>query len=151
MPALDNPRHERWCQLVAEAKHTDTEAYQIAYGCDLSSAESNAWRLRADDGLATRIDELAAIPLAKSILSREESLVWLADVVRTPIGKIDERSPLCQSVEHKPDGSVKLKMVPKLESLLANAKLQGWLVERTESTMRLAIYQAGEHKPVVDI
>ena len=159
MPALDNPRHERFAQLVATAKEdgsvrSDTEAYQIAYGCDYDQANANAWRLKGDDGINQRILELKQPISDKFALTKDESLQFLADIVRTPIGKIDEMHPLAQAVKRSPEGNVvEVKMPAKLDALTLNAKLQGWLVERQESSVKLAIYHAGpeQEKPVIDV
>lgn len=160
MPALDNPRHERFCQLVAALKpdgtvRSDMEAYQLAYGCDIEQAHSNAWRLKADEGVNKRISELKQPILDKFALTMEESLQFLAKVVRTPAGEVDENHILAQSVKRSPEGAVtEVKMPAKLEALTLNAKLQGWLTDKTETTIRLGIFTAQApttEKPAIDV
>lgn len=139
MPVLDNPRHERWCQLVAAPKRdgsiiSDTEAYQIAYGSSYETAHTNAWTLRADQGLAARIKELQEPLEAKRKLTLERTYELLHDIAVTPIGEIDEGHPLAQAVKRSPEGNViEVKMPAKLDAITLNAKLQGWLAERGDA------------------
>ncbi len=51
----------------------------------------------------------------------------MAKVVRTPVGEVDERSELAQEIEHKPDGTRKIKMPNKLDALTLDARLCGEL------------------------
>ena len=68
---------------------------------------------------------------AKAVMSGIERRKFLASVVRTPIGQLDENSPLVQSIERRttPDGgeSVKLTMSDKLKAAELDAKLTGEL------------------------
>jgi len=151
MPILDNPRHERFCQLMFEGR-SQAEAYQLTTGCTIESANSNAYRLMEDDGIKGRIRELQAATVKKRMLTRERSLEILHDIVETPIGEINEDHPLAQAVKRSPEGNVVgVKMPAKLDALTLNAKLQGWLTERTEHTLKLSIYHAGDEKPVIDV
>ena len=67
----------------------------------------------------------------KAVLTGIERRQFLASVVRTPIGQLDENSPLVQSIERRttPDGgeSVKLTMSDKLKAAELDAKLTGEL------------------------
>jgi hypothetical protein len=162
MPALDNPRHERWCQLVATPKRdgsvmTDTEAYQLAYGASLENAKTNAWTLRDNQGLQARIKELQAPLEVKRVLSMSEKREFLASVVRTPIGNVDETSPLAQSVKYSGDGGKEIKMPGKLEALKLDAQLAGELTDRGESLTMININLMGmelegrSERPVIDV
>ena len=58
------------------------------------------------------------------VLSKYEKRKFLADVVRTPVGKIDKNSPLCQ--EHiVTDKMERIKMPSKLDALAEDSKLAG--------------------------
>jgi hypothetical protein len=106
----------------------------------------------ADDGIKLRLDELKQQVSDINVLSRVESLQFLANVVRTPIGQIDEMHPLAQAVKRSPEGNVvEVKMPAKLDALTLNAKLQGWLTEKTEHTHRLTVFSADTEKPVIDV
>jgi hypothetical protein len=61
----------------------------------------------------------------KAFLSLEEKRKFLADVVRTPVGQVDEESPLAQEIRYGPDGSTTIKMPGKLNAIELDARLQG--------------------------
>ena len=73
MPILQNARHERLAQLVASGKHSDMEAFKQAGYAD-ESAHQNACRLRANESVAARIEELRARNAEKCQLSRDEAV-----------------------------------------------------------------------------
>jgi hypothetical protein len=121
MPLLEQ-RRERFCQLVTSGK-SDLAAYQEAYQCDYATAQSNAWRLRENEGVVDRIQALQSRIEDKTVLTLIEKRRFLAQVVRTPIGEVDEQSPLCQEVTYDDKGGMKRKMVGKLEALKLDAML----------------------------
>lgn len=153
MPVLDNPRHERFCQLAATLREdgsvrADYEAYQIAYGCDVEQAKSNAWRLKEDEGVKLRILELKQPISDKLALTRDESLQFLANVVRTPVGAVTEDHVLAQSIKRSPEGVVtEIKMPGKLEALKLNAQLQGWLTEGQPQSLLINLNLLGTELP----
>ena len=77
------------------------------------------------------MEKVAKEAEAKAVLTGKERREFLASVVRTPIGKLDENSPLVQSIERRttPDGgeSVKITMSDKLKAAELDAKLTGEL------------------------
>jgi hypothetical protein len=73
MPILQNARHERFAQLVASGKHRDMEAFKQAGYAD-ESAHQNACRLRANESVVARIEELRARNAEKCQLSRDEAV-----------------------------------------------------------------------------
>ena len=58
-------------------------------------------------------------------LSLEEKREFLANVVRTPVGEVDETSSLVQEVTHSADGSRKIKLPDKHRALELDARLMG--------------------------
>ncbi|MCK9587815.1 MAG: terminase small subunit [Terrimicrobiaceae bacterium] len=58
-------------------------------------------------------------------LSLEEKREFLAEVVRTPVGEVDEFSPLTQEVTYSADGSQKIKLPCKHRALELDARLMG--------------------------
>lgn len=80
---LDNPEHERFCQLRSSGKiKTDWEAYQIAYDSSRSVAESCATRLRSDAGICGRIQWIQSQATKGTVLSLQEKRELLASIGR---------------------------------------------------------------------
>ena len=132
VPRLDNPRHERFANLVAKGDITDTEAYQCALQTTWEAADGNAWRLRGDEGIAARIaylQQVLRVDARGTILTLKERREYLAKVVRTPIAEVNEQSVLCQEVNRDGEtGAVtKIKMPGKLDALRLDAELAGEL------------------------
>lgn len=77
MPALTNPRHERFVQELAKGKSQD-EAYELA---GFKPDRGNAARLTANDSIRTRLAELqerAAIKTEMTVASVTERLLSIA-------------------------------------------------------------------------
>jgi hypothetical protein len=79
-----------------------------------------------------------------SILTARERLEFLAAVVRTPVGSIDEHSPLAQEVtieEGEGRSRKKVKMPNKLDALTLDARLRGELdgVHGDKPSLRLRL------------
>jgi hypothetical protein len=60
----------------------------------------------------------------EGVMSLREKRLFLAAVVRTPIGEVDENSPLCQYFQRTKAG-LRVTMVDKLRALELDAKLAG--------------------------
>jgi hypothetical protein len=126
---LRNYRHEQWCHLVCEGK-SDVAAYKMVNLCSQATAEDRAWDIRARSEVARRLVYLQECVSSKKILTLRERREFLASVVRTPVGAIDEHSPLAQEVvyEESDRGSrTKVKMPGKLEALKLDAEMAGEL------------------------
>lgn len=119
---LVEQRHERFAQLVATEGKSDILAYQEAYECSYEVANTNAWRLRGNEGISARIRDLQTLAAAGKVLSLIEKREFLASVVRTPIGEVTEKSVLCQSFKLS-DDTIEYKMVDKLTALKLDALL----------------------------
>jgi len=77
MPALTNPKHERFAQELAKGK-TQAEAYQAA---GYAPSEPNASRLTSNDKVAARVAEIqerAAVRAEISVASITERLLAIA-------------------------------------------------------------------------
>ncbi len=105
-------------------------AYQEAYGVDHETANAIAYRLMVNDGVISRINELKQRCEDKSVLTLIEKRRFLASVVRTPVGEVDESSHLAQSVKYGKDGEKEIKMPGKIEAVKLDAQLMGELVSR---------------------
>lgn len=82
MPVLDNPRHERFAQALAEGKTAD-EAYQLA---GYSENRGNAARLKANDSVASRVAEIqgrAARRTEITVAGITEKLIAIAEKAET--------------------------------------------------------------------
>lgn len=78
MPALENPKHERFAQELAKGKTAD-EAYVNA---GYSENRGNATRLKANERVASRVAEIqerAAVRAEITVASITERLMRLAD------------------------------------------------------------------------
>ena len=78
MPALSNPRHERFAQELAKGK-SQSEAYQDA---GYEPSEPNASRLTRNDKVKSRVAELQERAAASVCVSREWVLEQLVENAR---------------------------------------------------------------------
>lgn len=138
--ALKNQKHEKFAQLVADGASA-LDAYKKAYHCSMEAAAKNAWRLRENEGVKARVSELQEKAADNTVMSIAEKRRFLAEIKRTPIGLVDEKSALCQSYEvvvmdggdDKPSGELrKIKMPDKLKAIELDSKLAGELKDKTE-------------------
>ena len=58
MAALDNPKHERFAQLVAKGGKTYTACYQEVYGAEYDTAASSASDLLRNPKIYGRVEEI---------------------------------------------------------------------------------------------
>lgn len=133
-PGSITAKHEMFCHHVA-AGMTQTNAYRSVYNTPNGSkaATGNAARLMKRQDIRDRVAALKEYVLASRALSKNEKRAFLADIVRTPIGEIDEKSPLAKEVTYdihnRPDGiavtTKKVKAHDKLAALAEDSKLAG--------------------------
>lgn len=138
MSILQNAKREAFARAYAisgDATKAHVKAYGAAKSIRVNAA--NGCRLVTDDNILLRVEEIRkelAPEMKKGmVLSMQEKRAFLALVVRTAIGDIDQLSPLCQqwkeiTTEH--GGSVEYKMPDKLRAIELDAKLAGELVEQ---------------------
>ena len=163
MPTLDNPRHEKFAQLVAKGEISDYQAYVQALGTNEETADKNAWRLRGDEGISARIKEIQGKAESKVVLSLARKRQLLHDAVEKN-GELTEKSPLAivRKIIH-PDGSqtTQIEGPNPIKALELDAKLAGELNSGGAPTVRISMYaQAAEVQveavevdasPVIDI
>lgn len=121
-------KHQKFAERVA-AGDTPPKAYKAAYPKasavsvdSLSSKLTKNLKVKEEIvRLRHRIQESAG----GTVLSEIEKRQFLADVVRTPVGKIDKDHPLCQSYKVAADGTVKIKTVDKIRALIVDNDLAG--------------------------
>lgn len=155
---LKNPRHEAFAQAVASGT-SGTEAYRRVYGAKANkNAENLACRLSRNVNVRQRVSELQQKSATATTLSLQEKREFLAKLVRTPIGSIDETSELCQAAEYQVSGglrgrlrrgqadrgneqgetevtTVRIKLADKLKAIELDAKLAGEFTEDHRVTL----------------
>ena len=139
MRTLNNPRHERFAQLVAEGR-SQADAYRETFPQSKrwkdESVHVKASRVMAKVG--PRVRELQEDLAKRSVIQKEEAIKFLSDVVRTPIGEIGPDSPLAQGYERGKDG-LRVSYVNKLAAIEQLAKLLGWYApQKVESDVRIS-------------
>ena len=97
------------------------EAFKRAGYVD-ESAHQNAYRLRANESVAARIEELRARNAEKSQLSRDEVVQYLVEILKTPIGEVtvDHRLAQCDAK------SGKVELPNKFAAMQLLAKMCRW-------------------------
>lgn len=100
--ALPDGQQERFCQLMADGRYSQRSCYAQAYGCDNDgSARTLAWRLLTKVDITDRIDWLKAESVKNWKCEKEEVMRFLHQVIVTPVGYVDEESPLAQEVQRE--------------------------------------------------
>ena len=115
MPALENPRHERFAQELAKGR-TQAEAYAEA---GYKPSEPNASRLRSNEKVQARIAELqerAAVRTEITVASITERLLAIATKAET-----SSDAPMLQAAR---------------ASLMDAAKLNGLVVDKGEQSLK---------------
>jgi len=132
MLCLPNQRHERFAQLVAKGD-SGGAAYRAIYGAKGASSHAAASRLLRIAKVSARIADIQRAAVGDSVMSLLEKRQFLALIVRTPIGQIDENSPLCQwfrrTTGRRPTFSI--RMPDKLQAIMLDARLAGELKGNT--------------------
>ena len=98
------------------------EAFKQAGYAD-ESAHQNACRLRANESVAARIEELRARNAEKCQLSWDEAVQYLVEILKTPIGEVTVDHRLAQSRDAK---NGKIELPNKLGAMQLLAKMCGW-------------------------
>ena len=107
------------------------DAYKRAYDCSTKkdkTVDELASRLSRNVKVRKYLDGLNCEVERSAVLSRQERMEWLSDVVRTPIGKVDENSSLCQShcfTESEFGTTTKVTMPNKLAAITELNKMDG--------------------------
>ena len=98
-----------------------SEAYKKIY----RSLKSNGSRLLRVPAVQNRINQLRASSATGSTLTLRECRAFLAKVVRTPVGCVDESSVLAQRVQLCTNGLKKIWIPDKRKCLELDARLDG--------------------------
>ncbi len=128
MPVLKNRKHEKFAQAIAMG-HTAYHAYRkhISRGGTRATSDQGASKMCKSPKISTRIEELRQISDKKvqesAVFELSHAMLFLRDVINTPVGEVNETSPLCQEVSYSDQGAKKTKMPDKLRALELLAKL----------------------------
>jgi len=131
MPALKNPKHEAFCQAVANGS-TGVQAYrdEISDGCTTKTAMEQASRMLADRNVSARVEELqklAETTLEKRLgWNKEKALTYLVEILETPVGEVDQDHRLAQEIGYDSEGRMKVKLPSKGDAMKQIAAMGGW-------------------------
>lgn len=134
MPLPDG-QQERFCRLMALGAYSNYSCYAQAYeGCTLETARANSSRLLTNANIRARIAWIREEALKSVKIRIEESLRWYQTVRDTPVGYVDEESPLAQEVQKEIEGTeetgpilkVKVKIPSKMDAQRQIDKLMGF-------------------------
>ncbi len=160
------PRHEIFAQEVAKGKRSAKAVYLDLYpDSSPESAETDGPRLLRSAQVRARVDFLQGKGVEAAAIEVSEVLNYLMDAVRTPIGEIDENSPLSEEVtitDTRLGRRVKVKSISKKGAIELLGKFNGWFKptemnlnagyvvpdEIRESVGRLALAMHGRGKDV---
>lgn len=100
--ALPDGQQERFCQLMADGRYSQRSCYAQAYGCENDgTARTNGSRLLTNANICARIAWLRDESLKNWKCEKEEVMRFLHQVITTPVGYVDEESPLAQEVQRE--------------------------------------------------
>lgn len=110
-------------------------AEQLASGATVPEAaallgysETYAVQLARTKLVKRAVEELHLLAKERAVMQVQEMLEYIANIVRTPIGEVDETSPLCQeyTVKETKNGTEKrYKMPGKLDAIKTAAQIVG--------------------------
>ncbi len=133
MPMQDG-QWESFCRAMAQGVYSQTSCYLQAYGdVERTTAKVCASQLLTNPNLRARIDWLKRELVRDVKLTVEDSIHWCLKVRDTPIGYLDDESPLVQEVhrdhagtEDGPIVKLKIKMPSKMDAQKQIDKLMGF-------------------------
>lgn len=131
MPALKNPKWEKFAQAVANGS-TGVQAYkdEISSDCTTKSAIERACQLLSDINIASRVEEIQAAvrdKLEKRLgWSQEKAIAYLVSILETPVGEVDENHRLAQEIGYDTQGQKKIKLPGKGDAMKQLAAMAGW-------------------------
>lgn len=131
------PRQARFCHLLSLGMPTGQAYIEAGYLRkdgkipDGREAMHHGCALLAQPKVRAYFSLLRETAFLANVLSLAEKRSFLADVVRTPIGKVDVNDKLAQGVRYMKGEMVELKIPDKISALKLDAQLAGELQERS--------------------
>ncbi len=122
------PKQEKFVELFTGGM--DAKNAYIAAGYSPRGAEGAASKMQRVAKVRAAIEAARAELREKSRMKKEDALDWLIDVLRTPVGEVDENHVLAQEVVTDELGDTivrrRVKMVGKMEAMEKLAKMLSW-------------------------
>jgi hypothetical protein len=116
MGPLKNSRYEKFAQIVASGL-TGSEAYrQVAGATAGKNADVLAARWMDSPGVSERLNELKEANSRKAALSREQTIEFLCNVIKTGAKDVDGCSPLCQAYKEA-GGNIEIRIPDKIAAV----------------------------------
>jgi hypothetical protein len=125
MASLKNVRHEKFAQCVASGL-SGADAYRQAAEYSGKQADGNAANWMNRPGVRERVNELKEANSRKATLSREQTIEFLCNVIKTSAAKVEEDSPLVQSAEFVDCKLVRVKIPDKIAAVKELTRMCGW-------------------------
>lgn len=114
--ALENGQWETFCQKMALGVFSNYSCYMQAYpDSSADAARSSAPVLLANPSIKSRIAWIRVDALKNVKHTIEESVLWCKRVLETPVGFIDDESPLAQEVERTIQGTEEEGVITKVK------------------------------------
>jgi hypothetical protein len=124
MPVLENPRYERFSQIVADGKMRPTAAYREVAGANAKDPDANSCKWMKRPEIAARIEELKAKASARCSMSRDQFVESLVQMYQGQPGEAALNNPLCDSLITR--GQRFAVFPPKATIAAQLSKLCGW-------------------------
>ncbi len=138
-----NQRQFLYAQLRLSTDKSQAECYVLA-GFKSKTPSADAQKLEKKSSFIQYMERHRSVAVKKFTLTRDEFLADLQQVWQKPVGEIDETSQYAQEVEYKPDGSKRVKTVPKSWAGDTIKDMLGWgEQEKALDKMAVAIQAAG--------
>jgi phage terminase small subunit len=131
------PRQARFCHLLSLGMPTGQAYIEAGYLRkdgkipDARDAMHHGCRLLQEPKVKAYYTSLRETAFLANVLSLAEKRSFLADIVRTPVGKVDVNDKLAQGVRYKDGEMIELKIPDKISALKLDAQLAGELVEKS--------------------
>jgi phage terminase small subunit len=135
MPALENPKHERFAQELAKGKTAD-EAYVIA---GYKRNRGNASTLKQDQSILARVTDLLserevihAQATADAIKSTALTKEWVIETLKENVARAMQATPVRTNDEGEPSGEYQYQGSVANRALELLGKELGMFVDRKE-------------------
>lgn len=145
-----NDRQRRFCELVVQGLPAGRAYESAGYTATGAAADVGASKTLAKPRVAAYLKSLRGEAIERASITRMDIVNFLADVIRTPVGQVDENSILCQEWHYQTDSggargrlkrgdapsgnetelppvdTVKVKMVGKMDAVKQICLMMGW-------------------------
>lgn len=110
------PEEERFCQLIAKGVFSNYSCYlQVHPTVQTSTARTESSKLLTKPNIQQRIEWYRAEARKNVVHDITESILWCKRVIETPVGYVDDESPLAQEVQRDITGTEEEGTVTKMK------------------------------------